>query len=183
MEGTKKKSMSFHQYSWNSEVETTWISLIGWHHKTSSKHLSLVNKVGDKTVHCISKVLSDETVFVDDNLWFVIISNDILFEKLLIESHARLIQGNLVHWFVGRLSSGGLSRGCCWGQSKSKDRQPKAKTDLTLVVLCCVCTVLVFCKGPFYCVCARKLKVLSHLHQVSAKGRRKAAGAAARRRA
>ena len=92
------------------------------------------------------------------------------------------MQGNLVHWFVGRLSSGGL-RGCCWGQSKSKDRQPKAKTDLTLVVLCCVCTVLVFCKGPFYCVCARKLKVLSHLHQVSAKGRRKAAGAAATRRA
>ena len=36
MEGTKKiKSMSFHQYSWNSEVETTWISSIGWHHKTS----------------------------------------------------------------------------------------------------------------------------------------------------
>ena len=36
MEGTKKnKSMSFHQYSWNSELETTWISLIGWHHKTS----------------------------------------------------------------------------------------------------------------------------------------------------
>ena len=27
--------MSFHQYSWNSEVETTWISLIGWQHKTS----------------------------------------------------------------------------------------------------------------------------------------------------
>ena len=37
MEGTKKiKSTSFHQYSWNSEVETTWISLIGWQHKTSS---------------------------------------------------------------------------------------------------------------------------------------------------
>ena len=35
MEGKKKiKSTSFHQYSWNSEVETTWISLIGWHHKT-----------------------------------------------------------------------------------------------------------------------------------------------------
>ena len=34
--GWKKiKSTSFHQYSWNSEVETTWISLIGWHHKTS----------------------------------------------------------------------------------------------------------------------------------------------------
>ena len=40
MEGTKKmKSMSFHQYSWNSEVETTWISLIGWHHKTSSRYV------------------------------------------------------------------------------------------------------------------------------------------------
>ena len=40
MEGMKKmKSMSFHQYSWNSEVETTWISLIGWHHKTSTTEL------------------------------------------------------------------------------------------------------------------------------------------------
>ena len=40
MEGTKKiKSMSFHQYSWNSEVETTWISLIGWHHKTSTTYI------------------------------------------------------------------------------------------------------------------------------------------------
>ena len=39
MEGTKKiKSMSFHQYSWNSEVDTTWISLIGWHHKTSNNY-------------------------------------------------------------------------------------------------------------------------------------------------
>ena len=37
MEGTKKiKLMLFHQYSWNSEVGTTWISLISWHHKTSS---------------------------------------------------------------------------------------------------------------------------------------------------
>ena len=30
------KSTWFHQYSWNSEVETSWISLIGWHHKTST---------------------------------------------------------------------------------------------------------------------------------------------------
>ena len=34
------KSMSFHQYSWNSEVDTTWISLIGWHHKTSSSSMT-----------------------------------------------------------------------------------------------------------------------------------------------
>ena len=48
MEGTKKiKSTSFHQYSWNFEVETTWISLIGWPHKTSTKYYVL--KVGDKT--------------------------------------------------------------------------------------------------------------------------------------
>ena len=35
----KIKSMSFHQCSWNSEVETTWISLIGWHHKTSNMYV------------------------------------------------------------------------------------------------------------------------------------------------
>ena len=40
MEGTKKiKSMSFHQYSWYSEVEKTWISLISWHHKTSNVYV------------------------------------------------------------------------------------------------------------------------------------------------
>ena len=39
MEGTKKiKSTSFHPYSWNSEVETTWISSVGWHHKTSTMY-------------------------------------------------------------------------------------------------------------------------------------------------
>ena len=27
--------MLLYQYSWNSKVETTWISLICWHHKTS----------------------------------------------------------------------------------------------------------------------------------------------------
>ena len=32
----KIKTMLFHQYSWNSEVETTWISLIGWPYKTSN---------------------------------------------------------------------------------------------------------------------------------------------------
>jgi hypothetical protein len=37
VEGTKKlKTMSFHQYSWNSEVETTWISLNGWPYKMST---------------------------------------------------------------------------------------------------------------------------------------------------
>ena len=40
--GQKKlKSMSFHQYLWNSEVETNWISLIGWLHKTSNIHTYL----------------------------------------------------------------------------------------------------------------------------------------------
>ena len=35
----KFKSSSFHQYSWSSEVETTWISLIGWPHRTSINYL------------------------------------------------------------------------------------------------------------------------------------------------
>ena len=46
--GIKKlKSRSFHQYSWNTEVETTWISLIGWAHKTSSIYLLISNKKMD----------------------------------------------------------------------------------------------------------------------------------------
>ena len=40
--GQKKiKTTSFHQYSWNSKVEKTWISLIGWHQKTSNKYALL----------------------------------------------------------------------------------------------------------------------------------------------
>ena len=62
MEGMKKiKSTSFHQYSWNSEVETTWISLIGWHHKTSSTYIvpshyklrEVVKKVGVDSVFSV----------------------------------------------------------------------------------------------------------------------------------
>ena len=41
----KMKSISFHQYSWNSEVETTWIGLIGWHHKTSNRYLLYISKL------------------------------------------------------------------------------------------------------------------------------------------
>ena len=55
MEGTKKiKSTSFHQYSWNSEVETTWISLIGWHHKTSSTYVG-IETFTSKTTHELSQ--------------------------------------------------------------------------------------------------------------------------------
>ena len=44
MEGMKKiKPTLFHQCTWNSEVETTWISLIGWHHKNLIFNLHLVN--------------------------------------------------------------------------------------------------------------------------------------------
>ena len=32
-------SRLFHQYSWNSVVETTWKSLIGWRHRTSSNYV------------------------------------------------------------------------------------------------------------------------------------------------
>ena len=56
MKGTKKiKSMSFHQYSWNSEVEKYWISLIGWHHKTS-------------TVYCIG--MWRRTILLSRLFWY-----------------------------------------------------------------------------------------------------------------
>ena len=52
MEGMKKiKSTSFHQYSWNSEVETIWISLIGWHHKTSNTHTCCGSQPGIMPSH------------------------------------------------------------------------------------------------------------------------------------
>ena len=46
--------MSFHQYSWNSEVEATWISLIGWHHKTSNTYVPTmyIQYANRKILHC-----------------------------------------------------------------------------------------------------------------------------------
>ena len=46
----KMKPKSFHQYSWNSEVETTWINLICWPYRTSSTvlHKVCVRKVRGK---------------------------------------------------------------------------------------------------------------------------------------
>ena len=39
-EGTKKMfSRLFHQYSWNSEVKTTWKGLICWQHRTSTNYV------------------------------------------------------------------------------------------------------------------------------------------------
>ena len=35
----RDQKTSFHQYSWNSKVKTTWISLIGWPHKKSNIYL------------------------------------------------------------------------------------------------------------------------------------------------
>ena len=59
MEGTKKKIMSFHQYSWNSEVGTTWISLICWHQKTSNRY------VLEKEYYVISRNFFDEIHITD----------------------------------------------------------------------------------------------------------------------
>ena len=49
--GTKKKILSsFHPYSWNSEVETTWKSLIDWRHRTFNIYLLQLSKNVAKTV-------------------------------------------------------------------------------------------------------------------------------------
>ena len=56
MEETKKiKSTSFH--SWNSEVETTWISLIGWHHKKSTPFGSIISPSKETTKQLLNKFL------------------------------------------------------------------------------------------------------------------------------
>ena len=56
MEGMKKiKSTLFHQYSWNSEVETTWISLIGCHHKTSTLQCLCFRCWNSSKWECIAK--------------------------------------------------------------------------------------------------------------------------------
>ena len=72
MEDMKKKSLSFHQYSWNSEVETTWISLIGWHHKTSSTY-------SPRTLLLISRTIvffmSSGMIFWDEKIFLFQLAN------------------------------------------------------------------------------------------------------------
>ena len=52
MEETKKTS--FHQCSWNYAVETTWNSLIGWHHKTSIMYVctTIYSKIELNSIAC-----------------------------------------------------------------------------------------------------------------------------------
>ena len=64
MEGMKKiKSTSFHQYSWNSEVETTWISLNGWHHKTSSRYVASFFNIPTRNVQNMENKIMMETLW------------------------------------------------------------------------------------------------------------------------
>ena len=50
--GDKKiETTSFHQYLWNSEVETTWISLICWLHKTFTIHIHASVMIQNKYSH------------------------------------------------------------------------------------------------------------------------------------
>ena len=43
------KTNSFHQYSWNSEVETTWIISIGWPLRTSKTYICIKFRYSKKT--------------------------------------------------------------------------------------------------------------------------------------
>ena len=52
--GQKIKTTSFHQYLWNSELETTWISLIGWPHKTGMEKFIEMSK---STFLCFSMAI------------------------------------------------------------------------------------------------------------------------------
>ena len=61
--------MPFHQYSWNSDVETTWISLIGWAQKMSHPY--------HQRKHTDQDPFQD---ICDDNLhlhkaWWLIVAN------------------------------------------------------------------------------------------------------------
>ena len=99
-EGTiSKKRRSFHWFSCNSELEVTWISLIGWPHKTSSTYLlsylcalaAQIYKIG--TLHFRYK--AGRTVvaqaFLDSALYQL---KSVLEWKLLLNDCSTTISGN-----------------------------------------------------------------------------------------
>jgi len=61
-----KINVAFHQYSWNSDVEATWISLIGWPHKTSTAYSGLNVLHLNKTFNFLQSILC---------FWIVLIKN------------------------------------------------------------------------------------------------------------
>ena len=85
-EGTKKiKTILFHWYSWNSVVETTLKSLIGWLHRTSNEYvfpfsssetlISLSGETGQQ-----DRIQMVEWSPVDHSL-AVVVANDLYFMK------------------------------------------------------------------------------------------------------
>ena len=74
--GTKKlKSKPFNQYSWSSEVESTWTSLIHWPYRTSSMYVLLWPQGGGDfmCLHYISLVptTNDGLLFKSFEYWIV----------------------------------------------------------------------------------------------------------------
>ena len=83
------KSMLFHKYSWNSEVETIWISLIGWHYKTSNIYV------------LISDVESQEDARLC-NFW-----EDVCYGKLTIaEVNVTLSHGSIMDLIEIKIQKG-----------------------------------------------------------------------------
>ena len=61
-----------HQYSWNSEVETTWISLIGWPQKMSNTYYKPKHTDQDSFQGICDKHLQ---IHRDHKAWWLIVAN------------------------------------------------------------------------------------------------------------
>ena len=88
----KNKNNIFHELSWNSEVETSWISLIGWPYKMSNTYVISVSW----RLSCTIKI----------QLWKNNIKNNLhrpfrglLGGKILHDMNAHLLNGTIDHKF------------------------------------------------------------------------------------
>ena len=120
----KIKSTSIHQYSWNSEVETKWISLIGWHHKTSIVlcrpssmyqyqlwSLFNSNKIRKKNNLIIFYFFFESNLIISYNLWVmsrsftskVDIPSTLNIDLILWHTQLIVCAENVKSWFKSRV--------------------------------------------------------------------------------
>ena len=84
--GDKKiKTTSFHQYPWNSEVETTWISLIGCRDDTI-RHLASFFNIPTRNVQNMENKIMMETLWAI-NRHYSYITNICIFSAFLAYFH------------------------------------------------------------------------------------------------
>ena len=117
-------SRSFHQYSWNSEVETTWKSLICWRHRTSIVYgFATLLSIPDWKLYLVLRRVKIHT-WLHSCMYFNSPQNKIQFSIWNGEKRVKSINNQVLHDLILAKINPSNSRSPCfykmgWNQSWS----------------------------------------------------------------